>query len=78
MNTLFLAQAAVPLALILWMALTPPRGASGFCIQLAASAACLWAPSVLVVWLSSVGKSGSSGEPHLHVHAQRPVPVSTP
>lgn len=51
MNTLFLAQAAVPLALILWMALTSPRSASGFCIQLAASAACLWASSLLGVWL---------------------------
>jgi len=51
MNTLFLAQAAVPLALILWMALASPRSTSGFCIQLAASAACLWAAALLGVWL---------------------------
>ena len=30
------------------------------------------------VWLGTVGNSGNTGEPHLHVHAQRPGPVSAP
>jgi murein DD-endopeptidase MepM/ murein hydrolase activator NlpD len=29
-------------------------------------------------WLGSVGNSGNTGEPHLHVHAQRPGPEGTP
>ena len=29
-------------------------------------------------WLGAVGNSGNSGEPHLHVHAQRPGPASAP
>jgi Peptidase family M23 len=29
-------------------------------------------------WLGSVGNSGNTGEPHLHVHAQRPGPVGVP
>ena len=29
-------------------------------------------------WLGSVGNSGNTGEPHLHVHAQRPGPVGAP
>ena len=28
--------------------------------------------------LGSVGNSGNTGEPHLHVHAQRPGPVGAP
>ena len=51
MNSLFLAQALVPVALILWMALAPPRSTLGFCIQFAASAACLWAAALLGIWL---------------------------
>lgn len=30
------------------------------------------------VWLGAVGNSGNTGEPHLHVHAQRPGPVAAP
>ena len=30
------------------------------------------------VWLGSVGNSGNTGEPHLHVHAQRQGPVGAP
>jgi hypothetical protein len=30
------------------------------------------------LWLGSVGNSGNTGEPHLHVHAQRPGPVGAP
>ena len=30
------------------------------------------------VWLGSVGNSGNTGEPHLHVHAQRPGSVGAP
>lgn len=51
MNTVFLAQAAVPVALILWMALASPRSTSGFYMQFAASAACLWAAALLGIWL---------------------------
>ena len=51
MNILFIAQVAVPMALILWMALSPPRSASGFGIQFAASAVCLWAAAWLGIWL---------------------------
>jgi len=51
MNTLFAAQFAVPVALILWMALAPPHSTAGFGIQLAASAACLWAAALLGIWL---------------------------
>ena len=29
-------------------------------------------------WLGSLGNSGNTGEPHLHVHAQRPGPVGAP
>jgi hypothetical protein len=29
-------------------------------------------------WLGSVGNSGNTGEPHLHVHAQSPGPASAP
>ena len=29
-------------------------------------------------WLGSAGNSGNTGEPHLHMHAQRPGPVSAP
>jgi hypothetical protein len=51
MSGLFLAQVFVPLALILWMALAPPRSTFGFCIQFASSAACLWAAALLGIWL---------------------------
>ena len=30
------------------------------------------------VWLGAVGNSGNTGEPHLHIHAQRPGPVAAP
>ena len=29
-------------------------------------------------WLGSAGNSGNTGEPHLHVHAQRPGPLAAP
>ncbi len=51
MNILFVAQVTLPVALILWMALAPPRSTSGFVIQFAASAACLWAAAWLAIWL---------------------------
>jgi hypothetical protein len=51
MITLYLVQAAVPVALILWMALASPRSASGFLLQFATSAACLWAAALLGLWL---------------------------
>jgi hypothetical protein len=51
MNTLFIAQVTVPVALILWMALAPPRSTAVFCIQFAATAACLRAAALLGIWL---------------------------
>jgi hypothetical protein len=51
MTALFAAQFAVPLALILWMMFAAPSSLWGFCIQFAASAACLWAIALLGVWL---------------------------
>jgi hypothetical protein len=51
MNILFIAQVALPVALILWMALAPPSSVSGFVIQFAASATCLWAAAWLGIWL---------------------------
>jgi len=29
-------------------------------------------------WLGAVGNSGNTGEPHLHIHAQRPGPIGAP
>jgi hypothetical protein len=29
-------------------------------------------------WLGSVGNSGNTGEPHLHIHAQDPGPAGAP
>lgn len=51
MIPLFVAQLAVPLALMLWMALAAPRSASGFYIQVFGSAAILWAAALLGIWL---------------------------
>ena len=51
MTTLFLVQLALPLAMIGWVALAPPRTLFGFCIQVIASAAALWAVSLLGIWL---------------------------
>jgi Peptidase family M23 len=36
------------------------------------------APVAVGDWLGSVGNSGNTGEPHLHVHAQRPGPFGAP
>lgn len=47
----FFAQSAAPLALSLWLALAAPRSLIGFCIQLAATAAGLWALALLGIWL---------------------------
>ena len=58
MNILFFAQVAVPVALILWMALAPPRSASGFVIQFGAA--------VLIGWRFSCNAafatSGAAGD----------------
>lgn len=51
MTTLFVAQFAVPLALLLWIALAAPRSESLFYLQFAASGACLWALALLGIWL---------------------------
>ena len=51
MTTLFLVQFALPLVLICWMALAPPRTLFGFCIQVIATAAALWAMALLRIWL---------------------------
>ena len=84
MNILFIAQVAVPMALILWMALSPPRSASGFGIQFAASAACLWAATLLGIWLVppwwapwafGAGLLAAAG---LALHRRRPVASTMP
>ena len=51
MTTIFLAQFALPLVLICWMGLAPPRTLFGFCIQVVATAAALWAMALLGIWL---------------------------
>lgn len=51
MTELFVAQLAVPVALIGWMALAPPRNLAGFCMQVIASAAALGALALLGIWL---------------------------
>ena len=51
MITLFLVQFALPLILIFWMALAPPRSLFGFCLQAVAIAAALWAMAWLGIWL---------------------------
>ena len=91
MTTLFLVQLALPLAMIGWVALAPPRTLFGFCIQVIASAAALSAVTLLGIWLLppwwaphafaaalAAANSGNTGEPHLHVHAQRPGPAGAP
>jgi len=50
-NTLFLAQALVPMVLIFWVALAAPRSATGFWVQCAASTAFLCAAALLGIWL---------------------------
>ncbi|MBS9405419.1 hypothetical protein KG088_17565 [Halomonas sp. TRM85114] len=129
-----ITQVALPLALLLWLALAPAGSVSGFALQAAGTGAFLfalarvaqwalpvwWLPWVyagfwlaavvawplrknvsglpllpaglwgwsglalsLVLlgvggWLGEVGNSGASTEPHLHIHAQRPVPDGAP
>lgn len=51
MIALYVAQAFVPLALILWMACVPPRSSLAFLLQVAASAVCLWAAALWGIWL---------------------------
>lgn len=51
MSTLFLVQFALPLVLIGWIAMAPPRTLFGFGIQFIASAAALWAMALLGIWL---------------------------
>ena len=51
MIPLFLLQLALPLVLIGWMALAPPRTLCGFWVQALASAAALWAMALLGIWL---------------------------
>ena len=51
MIPLFLLQLALPLILICWTALAPPRSLFGFCMQAVAIAATLWAMALLGIWL---------------------------
>ncbi len=94
MTTLFVAQFAVPLALILLMALAPSRnhvllrcanrdsggGADALIGHLRSGSVQVRPGTTVAVgdWLGSVGNSGNTGEPHLHVHAQAPGPAGTP
>ena len=51
MTALFAVQFSLPLVLIFWLALAPPRIQFGFFIQVIASAAALWAMALLGIWL---------------------------
>ena len=51
MTTLFVFQLALPLVLIGWMTLAPPRTLVGVCIQVSAAAAAFWAMALLGIWL---------------------------
>ncbi len=51
MTTIFLIQLALPLALMGWMVLAPPRTRIGFWIQVVASMAALYAMALLGIWL---------------------------
>ena len=51
MTALFAMQLALPLTMILWLALAAPHSAVGFWIQLIGSAAGLWAIALLGIWL---------------------------
>ena len=51
MNTLFLLQLLVPLALVAWMGLAPPRAWLAFWLQVVATACALWTMALLGIWL---------------------------
>jgi len=84
MSTLFLAQTLGPLVLVLWMALAPPRNLVGFCIQFAASVACLWAAALLGIWLVPPWwapwgfGAGLLAATFLGLHRRRPFATSLP
>jgi hypothetical protein len=49
MVAIFLLQFVMPVVLIAWMALAPPRTRAGFWVQV--STAALWALALLGIWL---------------------------
>ena len=51
MSTLFLLQLVVPLALVVWMGLAPPRAWLAFWLQVVATATALWTMALLGIWL---------------------------
>lgn len=51
MSTLFLLQLVVPLVLVAWMGLAPPRAWLAFWLQVVATATALWAMALLGIWL---------------------------
>ena len=51
MSTLFLLQLVVPLVLIAWMGLAPPRAWLAFWLQVVATASALWTMALLGIWL---------------------------
>ena len=51
MSTLFLLQLVVPLVLIAWMGLAPPRAWLAFWLQVVATATALWTMALLGIWL---------------------------
>ncbi len=51
MSTLFLLQLVVPLALLAWMGLAPPRAWLAFWLQVVATACALWTMALLGIWL---------------------------
>ena len=51
MSTLFLLQLVVPLVLVAWMGLAPPRAWLAFWLQVVATATALWTMALLGIWL---------------------------
>lgn len=51
MTLIYIAQLLLPVALVLWMAIAPPRSRLGWGVQLAATLLVLWAMAHIGIWL---------------------------
>lgn len=51
MTTIFLLQGVLPLLLIAWLLVAPPRARLAFWLQFSATAVALWALALLGIWL---------------------------
>ncbi len=51
MTLIYFAQLLLPVALVLWMVITPPRSRLGWGVQLAATLLVLWAMAHIGIWL---------------------------